>query len=87
MIEKAYWALILAGVISFSVYSIVVNLTSMEEYVFNTEISLRPISEVPFPAVIIDNNDLNDPMAKTKTSGNIVTMEQLPQEGDFMAIS
>ena len=44
-------------------------------------ISLRPMSEVPFPSVTVSLGDVPDPMGYVKQSGNMVGLQGMPQKG------
>ena len=57
----------------------IVHLSAQREIV--TMVGLRPIDEVPFPAVIIDNGRPQDPMGYIKHSKDIVTEEDAWGEG------
>ena len=57
------------------------HVASIEEYPIRTKITLRPTSEIPFPAVIVDLSEMPDPLGYVRKSGNMVSTEELPQKG------
>ena len=49
----------------------------------STQIGLRPVEDVPFPAVLIDLGRPGDPMGYLKYTGDIVGPNEIPKEGSF----
>ena len=47
----------------------------------DVSIELRPVSEVPFPAIIVDLGNAIDPMGFMRNSKDMVTEEDIPDEG------
>ena len=48
-----------------------------------TKIGLRPVQEVPFPAIIIDFGRPADPMGYLKYTRDIVEAKDIPNQGMF----
>ena len=46
-----------------------------------TSISIRPIGQVPFPAVVVDLGDSVDPMGFVRASQNMVDESNIPKKG------
>ena len=53
----------------------------LRENPIDTTISLRPMEEVPFPAIIIDVGDPVDPMGYVRASHNMVEESKIPRKG------
>ena len=53
---------------------------SLAEHPIETSISLRPVDEVPFPAVIIDVGDSIDPLGLVRESQNMVDESNIPRQ-------
>ena len=85
--ERLFWLLILLIIIPKLCLEIkdVFNLSAEREIV--TIVGLRPISEVPFPSVIIDNGRPQDPMGYIKYSKDNVTEDDAEGPGKNLAVS
>ena len=73
-----YILLVKAAMIAF----IYIAAHSIKQYDIHTGLSLRPTSEVPFPAIFIHQKGSEfDPLRQLKQSGNLVKQEDLPETG------
>ena len=69
---------------AFMILLIYIYLRSIIKYDIQTALSLRPTSDIPFPAVTLSpKNTMVDPMGYVKRSGNTVGLEKLPEKGLF----
>ena len=59
---------------------------ALEESPIETSISLRPVDEVPFPAIIIDVGDSVDPLGFVRASHNMVNESNIPKKGMNMLL-
>ena len=57
------------------------DLSDMAKHNIRTQISLRPTSEIQFPAITLTLSDAAGPMSVIKQSGNLIPREVLPKEG------
>ena len=82
--EKLSWMVYIFLTQVVMVLLIYIYVRSLDKYDIQTALSLRPTSDIPFPAVTISpKNTMVDPMGYVKRSGNTVGREKLPEKGMF----
>ena len=75
-----------ACVFAFIIYNLVVDIGRVyrRDNVIATNIIVRPIEEVPFPAIVIDVGEPIDPLGIVRKSSNVVREESFPSEGMYV---